>query len=133
MVCYHCQHPEHMRRDCPQRQGSQGFGTSQSQSTMGHRSPNQRWDRRGYSIFLHSPVLARGASISFKDLHVGVLMRRDNSRATRTRLGQNSTRVSSTRARLEMLTSRVEQLVTRLEKLVRNSNIFLYKILKLFF
>ena len=19
MVCYHCQHPEHMRRDCPQR------------------------------------------------------------------------------------------------------------------
>ena len=27
MVCYHCQQPEHMRRDCPQRQGSQGFGT----------------------------------------------------------------------------------------------------------
>ena len=26
MVCYHCQQPEHMRRDCPQRQGSQGFG-----------------------------------------------------------------------------------------------------------
>ena len=32
MVCYHCQHPGHMRRDCPQRQGSQGYGTSQSQS-----------------------------------------------------------------------------------------------------
>ena len=30
-------------------------------------------------------------------LYIGVLMRRDNSRATRTRLGQNSTRVSSTR------------------------------------
>ena len=28
MVCYHCQQPEHMRRDYPQRQGSQGFGTS---------------------------------------------------------------------------------------------------------
>ena len=55
---------------------------------------------------------------------VGVLMRRDNSRAIRTRLGQNSTRVSSTQARLEMLMSRVEQLVTRLEKLARNSKIF---------
>ena len=57
-------------------------------------------------------------------------MRRDNSRATRTRLGQNSTRA---RARFEMLTSRVEQLVTRFEKLARNSNIFVYKILKFFF
>ena len=35
MVCYHCQQPEHMRRDCPQRQGSQGFGTAQSQSAVG--------------------------------------------------------------------------------------------------
>ena len=35
MVCYHCQQPGHMRRDCPQRQGSQGFGTSQSQSVAG--------------------------------------------------------------------------------------------------
>ena len=35
MVCYHCQQPEHMRRDCPQRQGSQGFGTAQSQSVAG--------------------------------------------------------------------------------------------------
>ena len=34
MVCYHCQQPGHMRRDCPQRQGSQGFGTAQSQSVV---------------------------------------------------------------------------------------------------
>ena len=32
MVCFHCQQPGHMRQDCPQRQRSQGFGTSQSQS-----------------------------------------------------------------------------------------------------
>ena len=30
VVCYHCQQPGHTRRDCPQRQGSQGFGTSPS-------------------------------------------------------------------------------------------------------
>ena len=35
MVCYHCQQPGHMRRDCPQRQGSQGFGTALSQSVAG--------------------------------------------------------------------------------------------------
>ena len=35
MVCYHCQQPGHMRRDCPQRQGSQGFGTAQSQLVAG--------------------------------------------------------------------------------------------------
>ena len=32
MVCYHCQQPGHMRRDCPQRHGSQGFGTVQLMS-----------------------------------------------------------------------------------------------------
>ena len=36
MVCYHCQQPGHMRRDCPQRQGFQGFETAQSQSVAGH-------------------------------------------------------------------------------------------------
>ena len=45
MVCYHCQQSEHMRRDCPQRQGSRGFGTVQSQSAAGQKrtqfiSPN---------------------------------------------------------------------------------------------
>ena len=35
----------------------------------GQHSPSQRWDRRGYNIFLHSPVQAKGASISFRELH----------------------------------------------------------------
>ena len=36
MTCYYCYQPGHMKRDCPQRQGSQGFGTAQSQSSVGH-------------------------------------------------------------------------------------------------
>ena len=55
MVCYHCQQPGHMRRDCPQRQGSHGFGTSQSQSVADqeriqyvppHKSTGQRSQSR---------------------------------------------------------------------------------------
>ena len=35
----------------------------------GQHSPSQLQDRRGYSIFLHNPVQARGASFSFRELH----------------------------------------------------------------
>ena len=56
MVCYHCQQPGHMRRDWPQRQGSQGFGTSQSQSVAGQERiqyvpPQHGVGHRGQSQF----------------------------------------------------------------------------------
>ena len=56
MVCNHCQQPGHMRRDCPQRQGSQGFGTAQSQSVVGHERiqyvpPQHSTGQRGQSQF----------------------------------------------------------------------------------
>ena len=56
MVCSHFQQPGHMRRDCPQRQGSYGFGTAQSQSVAGQERiqyvPPQRGTcQRGQSQF----------------------------------------------------------------------------------
>ena len=56
MVCYHCQKPGHMRRDCPWRQGSQGFGTAQSQSVAGQEriqyvTPQHGTGQRGQSQF----------------------------------------------------------------------------------
>ena len=35
MTCFYCHQPGHMKRDCPQRQGSQGFEPVQVQSSVG--------------------------------------------------------------------------------------------------
>ena len=74
MVCYHCQQSGHMRRDCPQRQGSRGFRTVQSQSAAEQErtqfvSPNPSMGQRDQS-----------PSTSQKD-HIGKDQSADRGRA----------------------------------------------------
>ena len=38
VICYFCRQPGHVRRECPQRQGSQDFGTAQSPLAIEHES-----------------------------------------------------------------------------------------------
>ena len=38
VICYFCRQPGHVRRDFPQRQGSQDFGTTQSQLAVEHEN-----------------------------------------------------------------------------------------------
>ena len=38
MICYFCRQPGHVKRDYPQRQGSQDFGTAQSQLAVEQES-----------------------------------------------------------------------------------------------
>ena len=38
MICYFYRQPGHVRRDCPQRQRSQGVGTAQSQLAVEQES-----------------------------------------------------------------------------------------------
>ena len=47
----------------------------------GQHSPSQRWDRDGYSMFLHLPVWARGASFNPRVLYGHLLLHRQARRA----------------------------------------------------
>ena len=87
-ICYLCRQPWHVRRDCPQRQGSQGIGTAQSQVAVEqervqfippHPSTGQR-----NQFQLQSAILAlspaqpgqRGQSVGRSQGHIRVAQRK---------------------------------------------------------
>ena len=60
MTCFYCHQPGYMKRDCPLRYGSQGFGP---------RSPSYQWDRRKHNLFFHTLVWVKGISFSRRVLY----------------------------------------------------------------
>ena len=76
MVCYHCQQPGHMRRDCPQRQGSQDFGTAQSQLAIGQERvqfipPHPNMDQRNQFQLQGTIQAPSAAQVGQRDQSVG--------------------------------------------------------------
>ena len=61
VICYFCRQPGHVRGDCPQRQGSQDIGTTQSQLAVEQESIR--------NSFLHTLVRVRGTSFGFGVLY----------------------------------------------------------------
>ena len=65
MICYFCHQPRHMRRH---------FLRGKDLRVLGRRSPSHQWDKHECSLFLLTPVLARGISISLRVLHRCLLL-----------------------------------------------------------
>ena len=93
MICYFYRQPEHVRRDCPQRQGSQDFGTAQSQLAVEHESiqfipPHPSTGQRNQFQFRGAIQAPSVAQVGQRSQRVGRGQVQDSQAETSSQAGQ---------------------------------------------
>ena len=93
VICYFCRQPGHVRQDCPQRQGSQDFGTAQSQLAVEQESvqfipPHPSKDQRNQFQFRGAIQAPSAAQVGQRGQSVGRGQVQDSQAETSSHVGQ---------------------------------------------
>ena len=93
VICYFYRQPGHVRWDCPQRQGSQDFGTAQSQLAVEHESvqfipPHPSTDQRNQFQFWGAIQAPLAAQMGQRGQSVGRGQVQDSQARTSSQAGQ---------------------------------------------
>ena len=91
VICYFCRQPGHVRQDCPQRQGSQDFGTAQSQLAVEHVQfipPHPSTGQRNQFQFQSAIRAPSAAQVGQRSQRVGRGQVQDSQAETSSQAGQ---------------------------------------------
>ena len=92
-ICYFCRQSGHVRRDCPQRQGSQGIGTAQSQLAVEQKRvqfipPHPSTSKRNQFRFRDAMRASSVAQVGQRSQSVGRGQVQDSQAGTFSQAGQ---------------------------------------------